>query len=134
MHKLEIKLCSENRTFVPGEQLKGEVTWNLPENTDGVELRLFWATAGRGIPETGLADTLCFDHPPVQDTRQFAFQLPKFPFTYEGRLMRLTWAVEAICGHGNLNAHEEFVLAPERKAVALFQSSSVGAIAVKAAA
>ena len=126
MHNIQIKLSTEGREFAPGDHLKGELCWQLPERSERFELRLFWATSGRGVPETGIVEVARFDKLSTQETRPFAFQLPEFPFSYEGRLMRLTWAVEAVCFPGNAAAREEFTLAPNRKRIVLHESLGGG--------
>ena len=119
MHKLQINLFTDEREFLPGEQLQGEVVWDFPKAANRIDLRLFWVTSGKGIPETAVVEAIRFDRPLTQETRPFRFQLPQFPFSYEGRLMRLTWALEAICVPSNHSAREEFVLAPNRKKIFL---------------
>jgi hypothetical protein len=132
MHNLQIKLSSDTRDFLPGETLKGELHWSFPERVQRIELRLFWVTSGRGVPETGVVEVLRFEPLAAQDARPFSFQLPPFPFSYEGRLMRLNWALEAICTPGNITAREEFTLAPDRKKIVLHPSLGSGLL--KAAA
>jgi hypothetical protein len=132
MHNVQIKFSTDAREFLPGEQLKGELHWNFPERVERIDLRLFWATSGKGVPETGVVEALRFEQLAAQDARPFSFQLPPFPFSYEGRLMRLTWALEAICAPGTITAREEFTLAPDRKKIVL--TPSLGGALLKAAA
>jgi hypothetical protein len=122
MNNLQIKFSNESRAFLPGEVLQGQVQWELADSVKRIELRLFWVTSGKGVCETGIASKLHFDNPAKQDTRPFTFQLPAFPFSYEGRLMSLNWAVEAICTPGTFSAREEFILGPGRKKVLLHPS------------
>ncbi len=119
MHDIRINFFTDKREFMPGEELQGEVVWNLAKPAERIELRLFWVTSGKGIPETGVVDAIRFDRPTTQETQRFQFRLPQFPFSYEGRLMRLTWALEAICFPGNQSTREEFVLGPNRKKIFL---------------
>ena len=132
MHNLQIKFSTDAREFLPGDQLAGELYWNLAERVERIELRLFWVTSGKGVPETGVVEALRFEQLAAQDTRPFSFQLPPFPFSFEGRLMRLTWALEAVCTPGKITAREEFTLAPDRKKIVLHPS--LGAGLLKAAA
>jgi hypothetical protein len=127
MNKLQIKFLNQSRGFCPGEVLQGQVQWELAEPAKRVEVRLFWATSGTGVAETGVASTIQFDHCANQDTRPFNFQLPAFPFSYQGCLMSLDWAVEAICTPGNVTAREEFILGPERKKVLLHPTDASSA-------
>ncbi len=119
MHKIQINFFTDKREFAPGDELQGDVVWDLAKTAERIELRLFWVTSGKGIPESGVVEAIRFDRPMAQDSQRFQFHLPQFPFSYEGRLMRLTWAVEAICTPGNQSTREEFVLAPSRKKIFL---------------
>lgn len=98
-----IKLQNKG-VFAPGGMLRGRVV--LPEGTGsrGLELRLFWATRGRGTEEVGVVAA-----EPLRDF-DFAIQLPKVPPSFSGSLIGVEWAVELVDGEGESLALAEFVM------------------------
>jgi hypothetical protein len=95
---LRIKLDGARTSFHPGEVLAGTADWQLDGPArpgDVVALRLVWFTEGRGTPDVGLIDTVNFRKPGEEDHRAFRFQLPQGPYSFEGKLITLTWALEA---------------------------------------
>src|SRR5687767_10156158 len=61
-----------------------------------VEVRLFWFTTGSAPRQIGMAAKAVFANPSGSDTRRFEFVLPAKPWSFEGRLAGLRWAVEAV--------------------------------------
>ena len=86
--------------YHPGNSLRGQVTIF----TDGdiscksVQARLIWHTQGRGTQyQEKIAEMQLFDgtlKAGFPNTFNFAFDLPRDPWSYEGHYVSVVWAVE----------------------------------------
>jgi hypothetical protein len=95
---LRIKIDGSRTSFQPGEVVAGTADWKLDGPArpgDAVELRLLWFTSGRGTRDAERIATAEFESPAEEDHRPFRFELPRSPYSFEGRLITLTWALEA---------------------------------------
>jgi hypothetical protein len=119
MSQLSVQTFQNRRTFEPGDEISGEVRWELQEAPRSVELRLFWFTKGKGTEDAGVMDTLRFEHAGAQEKRAFKFRLPDSPYSFSGRLITLAWALELVVAPSKEVARLEFVMAPRGKEVLL---------------
>ena len=99
-------------SFRPGETVEGTVRWQLPEPPEAIELHLLWSTAGKGDQDLEVVETVPFDNPGAQDRRTFRVRLPEGPFSFSGKLITLTWALEAVAQPGDRAAHIQLVVSP----------------------
>jgi hypothetical protein len=66
-----------------------------------VTLRLGWTTAGKGDTDSAQLDYRVWswgNAPPA--SLPFAIILPTEPWSYDGKLIKLGWTLEAIASHG----------------------------------
>ena len=119
MDSLEIILARTSAEFAPGNELVGQLTWVLAKAPDRVELRLFWTTFGVGIAESKVVQAATFDRPLTFDSRAFKFKLPPFPYSYRGKLMSLSWVLEATAFPSRRNIRKHFIMGPGGKEVVL---------------
>jgi hypothetical protein len=111
---LRIKTVEGRTAFHPGEVLAGTADWKLdkpPKPGATVELRLLWHTEGRGTPDAMLIESATIESPAEEDHRSFRFQLPAGPYSFEGRLITLAWALEAAIG-GKVLGRLELIVSP----------------------
>ena len=122
----ELELHLERTVVRPGEELSGEVTWDLGEPPADGELQLRWDTSGKGDPESAIVGTVSLaelpripdpsgasgghpyrtgttagdEVPPLEarDRRRFRFRLPERPYSLSGKLLTITWSVEVVAG------------------------------------
>lgn len=119
---LEIKVDYDNTQFTPGETITGNLTWMAPAGTNEVALRLFWFTQGRGTQDIKLVDERTWPVSPSggsQGNEKFAFPLPAEPYSFSGKLITLTWALEAVALPSEVSKRFEFTLSPNGKEVEL---------------
>lgn len=83
-------------SFQPGDVVAGTMRWQLPEAPETIELRLFWSTSGKGDQDLEVVESLSFNSPGAQGERPFQLRLPAGPYSFSGRLITLSWAVEAV--------------------------------------
>lgn len=112
MSQLSIQLAHGKRVYAPGETLQGQVRWHFERPPDSIELVVFWHTEGRALSESGISSRVHWQQPGQRGERPFSFSLPEGPHTFRGKLISLSWAVEAIQRPGKQHAQVSFVLSP----------------------
>jgi hypothetical protein len=55
----------------------------------------------------------------TEDARSFRFRLPESPYSFSGKLISLTWALELVAEPSKELARQEITLAPGGEAVRL---------------
>jgi hypothetical protein len=127
MAELQIHTELDNRSFVPGDRLRGHVEWtglpssNRPEK-DKAELRLFHYTSGKGTRDINIIDTRDFDAPASSARRDFEFNLPDGPPSFSGKLISLIWALELVIeiDGEEFTEHLDFQLTPTGREIDLY--------------
>lgn len=119
MNTLRLQLRPERTTFEPGEEIAGDVWWQLDAPPRAMELRLFWFTRGKGTEDVGVAETVRFDHPQTDESRSFRFRLPAAPYSFSGQLITLSWALELVAEPSRDVARQEITVAPGGREVRL---------------
>jgi len=112
---LKLELLDNRSVFRPGEPIAGIAAWELPDAPGRVEVHLCWHTEGRGTEDASVVETVSFDSPAPVDARPFRFQAPAGPYSYDGRLIAIRWAVELIAAGGHDLARIEITIAPTGK-------------------
>jgi hypothetical protein len=118
----------ENQThFRPGEEVNGAVLWEGTEQPKLAEVRLLWFTRGKGTEDVSIVATESFSDPQPGDTRTFRFVLPDAPYSFNGKLISLTWAVEFVLKPGNHAERIEIVVSPLGEEIRLSEIVKPGA-------
>jgi hypothetical protein len=118
----------ENLThFRPGEEISGAVLWEGTEKPKLAEVRLLWFTRGKGTEDVSVVATESFSDPQPGDTRTFRFALPDAPYSFNGKLISLTWAVEFVLKPGNHAERIEIVVGPNGEEIRLSEIVKPGA-------
>ncbi len=92
---LTIETLDGKVAFAPGEPIDGVVSWAFEGEAREVELRLLWYTTGKGDRDEGVIEVIRFENPARDDVQAFGFFAPAGPFSYSGKLITLSWALEA---------------------------------------
>ena len=82
--------------FKPGELVEGRATWHLDEDTEAIEVRLFWYTSGKGSQDVEIVRTLRTGSPDTSGHRDFSIRVPSGPYSFSGKLITLSWAIEIV--------------------------------------
>ena len=119
MDVIEAHTDDGRSAYLPGETLSGTVSWRLDAPADGVEVRLFWYTRGKGTTDVQVVKAQHFDSAGTSGQRPFRFVLPEEPYSFSGKLISLIWALEAVVQPGDRTQRLELVVGPEAREVVL---------------
>jgi hypothetical protein len=125
---MRLGLRDQRSHFRPGEELEGAVLWEGPTKPETAEVRLLWFTRGKGTEDGDVVATETFADPQPGDTRQFRFRLPDAPYSFNGKLIALTWAVELVIEPGEHFERVTFIMGPGGEEVRLPVSSATTGI------
>lgn len=110
----------ENKTtFEPGETIAGAVLWEFPEKKKSIEVRLVWSTRGKGTEDGATVATQSLNAMLPADTGTFQFIAPDAPYSFNGTLIALIWAVECVVQPGDEFERIEITIAPGGKEIVL---------------
>ena len=110
--KLRLETHGGATAFQPGELIEGVAAWEAGHAPTRVEVRLFWFTSGKGDQDVGVVAVQTFEAPRQVDARPFALAVPEGPWSFSGRLITLSWALELVALPGALAARVELVVSP----------------------
>ena len=123
MAQLEITTEFDNRVFVPGDTIRGKVSWQTTTGeapAGAVELRLFYYTSGKGTRDVAIVDSIAFDLPAASDQRDFEFKLPEGPYSFSGKLVSLIWGLELQVGDGGAVEGIDLTVSPTGEEINLY--------------
>ncbi len=99
--------------FKPGETIEGNVSWHLDQETEAIEVRLFWFTRGTGAQDVEVVTTRRMARPELSGTRSFEFAVPRGPYSFSGKLITLAWAVEVVVLPGGETERLDLTIGPQ---------------------
>lgn len=121
---LKIETSEDAKRFLPGEAINGTVSWHTDKHMKSLELRLFWYTQGKGDQDVGIVDSVTFHEPGIDGKLPFSLQLPIEPYSFSGRLITLTWALELLTHPSDEVEKLDIVMSPTKKEIILHRSSA----------
>lgn len=116
---LVLRLNQDPTTLVPGQVIDGTVGWHLDDAPKSAELRLFWFTEGRGTCDVGVVEELKLPNHLAALAGTFRFVLPAAPYSFNGQLVALKWAIELLLNNGKLVERLDLVVSPWVEQVSL---------------
>jgi hypothetical protein len=99
--KLRILFDKANRTYAPGESIRGsvEVITSADVTCKALRLTREWRTRGKGNKEKGKTATITLFEgrwrPGETASYTFSIDVPDGPLTYNGRVMNVDWCLRA---------------------------------------
>ena len=117
MPQFKLETHDNRTTFAPGETIQGLAGWELDEAPESVEVHLFWHTTGKGDRDVGTADQTTFPEAPAVDAQIFKFTAPNGPYSYDGKLIAIHWALELIVEPGHHVERLDLTIAPDGEAL-----------------
>ena len=119
MNEVKIGLREGRHHYPPAAEVHGAAAWKCDQPPQTVEVRLLWFTRGRGSDDVGVVDTMRFEQPQAEQALPFQFILPPAPYSFSGKLITLSWAVEVVLQPSKDSARVEFLMAPDGKEIVL---------------
>lgn len=116
---LTLTLNQDPSTIVPGQIIDGTVGWQLEDAPRTAVLRLFWYTEGRGTQDVGVVEELNLPTNLAQLSGTFRFTVPAAPYSFQGQLIALKWAIELLLNKQKLVERIELVVSPWVEQVSL---------------
>ncbi len=116
---LALEFADEKRAYHPGERVRGTATWSLQTEAAALEVRLFWKTTGKGSSELEIVDSTRVARPALRGQAAFDLLLPPRPYSLNGRLISIVWAVELVVMPGDLAHTQAIDVGPDGGAIAL---------------
>lgn len=93
----DIKLESNRNTFQPGDPIRGQLSWNnISSSTEKFAIRLMWFTRGKGDRDIEIVEEHEVGLSSPNGKELFLFTAPTRPYSFNGKLISLSWAVEAV--------------------------------------
>jgi len=120
-HHIEILLEHKDLVLRPGDTLRGgwrlDATYALPVKK--AELFVLWCTEGKGdTDESTVFHHVAVENGTLDSDRAFPFetQLPYGPWTYDGKIIKIRWAVRVCITPQSgkaFGAEERFQMLPQ---------------------
>lgn len=107
-----LSLTLHGTALHPGGLLEGTAVWAGAQPSTQAEVCLIWFTSGKGTRDVQRAASQAL--PPGPEGRHdFSFTLPAAPYSFSGRLITLTWAVELVLDPDGHSTTAELFLSPD---------------------
>lgn len=96
MKSLEI-LLNQSGALKPGGVLEGTVMWELESPAKKITINFFWFLEKYGdVEETNIISSLEAENIQPHGYKNFAFDIPRQPYSFSGNLFSIKWAVECV--------------------------------------
>lgn len=109
---MTIEIEGSRDRFQPGDTIEGNARWQLEPEPNGLELRLFWFTQGKGNQDVEVIRKISINNAGASGRRNFALVLPEGPYSFRGKLISLVWAIELVSDEPEEATRIEFVVSP----------------------
>ena len=119
MNTVTISFLTNQEKIRPGETISGRVNWQLSKPIKRGSIRLVWFTSGKGTVDETVVTEQPMDTDTTQGETMFHFPIPNGPYSFSGKLITLTWAIEVNIKPGSITERTEFVVSPTGKEVNL---------------
>ena len=119
MAQLKIEMSDDRLAFMPGQTIQGRFVWTLDRDVQAVEVRLIWFTHGKGTQDVSIVATRRVEKPARSGQDAFEFKLPVGPYSFTGKLITLSWALELLTLPGDQAERIDFILSPTEHWVVL---------------
>ncbi|HMO27296.1 MAG TPA: hypothetical protein PKB10_13615 [Tepidisphaeraceae bacterium] len=98
--------------YQPGDTIRGELSWALTIDVSQLALRLVWNTSGRATEYVQVASEQLLGAQPRAGRHPFELTAPQTPYSCDGKLVSIQWAVEAVVNDGAESARASFISSP----------------------
>jgi len=119
MMKADLFIDLPKTTFKPGERISGKILWALEQPPKEIHLALGWITEGRGTQDNKLEAEETWLTEQTSGEESFDFRLPPSPYSLEGTLISINWALELSVKKGKAQYLLPLTVSPNEKSIAL---------------
>jgi len=115
-----LTLETEFDAFYPGTEARVVVSWKVNQDSpppQAIEVRLVWNTSGKGDRDLQIVRTARLDPSTAFGQQEVMFSLPWGPYSFSGKLISVSWAIEAITFPGGTSIRKEIVIGPNSQEV-----------------
>ena len=117
MNNLKIQIDDNRKSFLPGEKITGQLSWQLSTQPDFIQLSLYWQARGKCFTDTGIAETLKFENPGSFGNESFSMTLPSGPYSFCGNLFSIEWKLELAMENGGKYTEEDIVMSANKNII-----------------
>jgi hypothetical protein len=119
MNELNINLSSDTNSFAAGQTVEGTISWKLDEDPENLTLALHWFTKSKAAEQSGMANCIEFHRPGIKGEKDFSFQIPIGPYSFQGRYLSLNWVLELSSSPGIGLTRQPIVISPTGQPIRL---------------
>ena len=105
-------LSQDPVNLVPGQTIDGTLGWQRETAPKKAMLRLFWFTEGRGTQDVGVVEEIELPAEQANLRGTFRFNIPDIPYSFQGQLITLKWAIELVLNKGKEVERLDLVVSP----------------------
>lgn len=105
--------------YRPGETISGQILWALNKSPEKMQLSLGWWTEGRGDRDAKIETELEWITNETAGQEDFEIKLPTSPYSFEGHLISLKWALELRSKKGDSSKTLDITVTPNGKEISL---------------
>lgn len=109
---IQIHLDRSDASYLPGEPITGDVSWDLPSGVESLTVRLFWQTEGKGTQDFGVAHEITWEQVALRERRAFTFAGVDGPYSFSGNMISVCWLIEAYTSPEQAHAQSPVTLSP----------------------
>ena len=114
-----IYIDCEQTHLQPGQQFSGKILWALEKAPKEVRLTLGWSTEGRGTCDHKTEAELSWTTEATSGEEPFEFTLPPSPYSFDGQLISLNWALKLSVKKGKAEHELPIIVSPHGYSVEL---------------
>ncbi len=103
----------------PGQRISGKILWALEKAPKEIILTLGWITEGRGTQDNKVEAELTWTTDQTSGEESFEFTLPASPYSFEGTLISVNWALELSAKKGKAEYRLPLTVSPHGAAISL---------------
>ncbi|HBM86216.1 MAG TPA: hypothetical protein DD423_05460 [Opitutae bacterium] len=109
----------EQTQLLPGQHVAGKILWALEKGPKEIRLSLGWSTEGRGSRDDKIEAELNWSTEATSGEESFEFTLPASPYSFDGTLISLNWALTLSVKKGKATHQLPITVSPHAEAIAL---------------
>lgn len=105
--------------LLPGQTISGKILWAVNKPPEEITLSLGWMTEGRGTQDSKIETQKTWKTDQTSGEESFEFTLPTSPYSFEGTLISVHWALELQVKKGKSEYRIPLTVSPHGSSVAL---------------